>query len=346
MSKKTMAQAINEALRQEMERDSNIIVIGEDVAGGKAGSSGADDVSGGVMGVTKGLLTQFGAARVIDTPITESAIMGAAAGAACTGLRPVAELMFVDFVGVCLDQIMNQIAKFRYMFGGKAKTPLVIRTMYGAGLRAAAQHSQSLYHMVTSIPGVKCVVPSNAYDAKGLLIQAIRDDDPVVFFEHKALYHGPAMEVPDEPYALPFGEANFVREGSHVSIVALGRMVQFALEAATMLQKEGIEAEIVDPRTTSPLDVDSLVETVEKTGRLVIVDESAARCGVAHDIAAIVGREAFGSLNAPIELVTPPHTPVPFAPVLEDAWIPSSQKIFDAAKRALKYGAGPMRAAR
>lgn len=346
MSKKTMAQAINEALRQEMERDERVILIGEDVAGGKAGSSGVDDAAGGVMGVTKGLYSRFGATRVIDTPITESAIIGAAVGAACTGLRPVAELMFVDFLGVCLDQIMNQGAKFRYMFGGKAKTPLVIRTMIGAGLRAAAQHSQSLYHICTSIPGVKCVIPSNAYDAKGLLIQAIRDDDLVMFFEHKALYNGPAVEVPDEPYVIPFGEANFVREGGDVSIVALGRMVQFAQEAAQLLAKEGIEAEIVDPRTTSPLDVDSLVETVQKTGRLVIVDESAARCGVAHDIAATVGREAFASLKAPIEMVTPPHTPVPFAPVLEDAWIPGVQKIAEAARRVLKYRAESAKGAR
>ncbi len=337
MPKKTMREAINEALRQEMARDERVIVIGEDVAGGRGGSAGVQDAMGGVLGVTRGLIGEFGAGRVIDTPITESAILGAAAGAAATGLRPVAELMFVDFMGVCFDQIYNQAAKFRYMFGGKARTPLVVRTMIGAGLRAAAQHSQSLYHLFTAVPGLKCVVPSNPYDAKGLLIEAIRDDDPVLFFEHKMLYDGPAMEVPDEPYTIPFGEAEFVREGTDVSIVAFGRMVHVAQEAAARLANEGIEAEIVDPRTTSPLDVDSIVETVERTGRLVVIDESAARCALAHDVSATVAREAFGALRAPIQLVTPPHTPVPFSPALEDAWIPSPAKVLDAVKRVMNY---------
>ena len=239
MPQKTIRQALNEALAQEMRRDPTIIVIGEDVSGG-AGTDGQRDAYGGVPGVTKGLIGEFGEARVIDTPITESAIMGAAAGAAVTGLRPVAELMFSDFFGVCFDQIFNQAAKFRYMFGGKAKTPLVIRTMIGAGRSAAAQHSQSPYHIFTSVPGLKCVVPSNAYDAKGLLIQAIRDDDPVIFCEHKLMYDLRA-EVPDEPYTIPFGEANIVRDGDDVTVVALARMVHYAMTAAEELEKDGIE---------------------------------------------------------------------------------------------------------
>src|SRR3954453_22281100 len=246
MPQKSIRQALNEALRQEMRRDPTIIVIGEDVAGGAA-SEGTRDAYGGVLGVTKGLIKEFGEGRVIDTPITESAIMGAAAGAAVTGLRPVAELMFSDFLGVCFDQIFNQAAKFRYMFGGKARTPMVIRTMWGAGIRAASQHSQTLYPLFTHVPGLKVVVPSNPYDAKGLLIQAIRDDDPVIFFEHKVLY---TMEgdVPEESYAIPFGEAGIVREGDDVTIVAIGRMVGMAEQAAAELAGEGIDCEIVDPR--------------------------------------------------------------------------------------------------
>src|SRR5918992_2161312 len=223
MSKKSYRQAINEALRQEMERDHRIIIMGEDIAGG-TGTEGDQDAWGGPMGVTKGLRPQFGPERVLDTHLAEISFVGAAAGAAATGLRPIVELMFVDFMGVCFDQIFNQAAKFRYMFGGKAVTPLVIRTMYGAGIRAAAQHSQSLYPIFTHVPGLKVVVPSTPYDAKGLLIQSIRDDDPVIFLEHKALYTVEG-DVPEEPYAIPFAEANIVREGSDVTVVALGRMV-------------------------------------------------------------------------------------------------------------------------
>ncbi len=331
MTIKTIREAITEAMFQEMERDPDVILMGEDVRGGAAGSVEGIEAWGGVLGVTKGLWTRFGSERVIDTPITESAIMGLATGSAMTGMRPIAELMFVDFMGVCFDQIFNQAAKFRYMFGGKATTPLVVRTMMGAGLRAAAQHSQCLYHMFTSVPGLKCVVPSNAYDAKGLLIQAIREDDPVIFFEHKALYEV-AMEVPDESYVIPFGEANIVREGADVSIVALSRMVHVARDAAETLSAQGIEAEILDPRTTSPLDIDSLIETVEKTGRLIIVDESAARCGMAQDIAAIICKEAFSALKGPIQIITPPHTPIPFSAPLEDAWIPNADAVVKAAK--------------
>src|SRR6202167_1169721 len=257
----TYREAINEALTQEMERDETVIVLGEDNAGG-AGSPGDDDAWGGVLGVTKGLYHKF-PGRVLDTPISESAFIGAAIGAATAGLRPVVELMFVDFIGVCFDQIYNQAAKFRYMFGGKAVTPVVIRTMIGAGFRAAAQHSQSLYPIFTHIPGLKCVVPSTPYDAKGLLIQAIRDNDPVIFFEHKMLY-ALQGQVPEEPYAIPFGEANYVREGKDVTIVTLARMVHVASEAAELAAKEGIECEILDLRTVSPLDVDSILESVEK----------------------------------------------------------------------------------
>ena len=306
----TFQQAVTEALTQEMERDERVIIMGEDVAGG-AGAPGEQDAWGGVLGVTKGLYGKFGPNRVLDTPITESAFIGAAIGAATAGLRPVAELMFVDFMGVCFDQIYNQAAKFRYMFGGRAETPVVIRSMIGAGFRAAAQHSQCLYPMFTHIPGLKCVIPSTPYDAKGLLIEAIRDPDPVIFFEHKVLYTMEG-EVPEESYTIPFGEASFVREGDDVTIVALARMVHMAIEAAEKLAAEGIDCEIVDPRTTSPLDEDSILESVEKTGRLVIVDEASPRCNMATDISALAARDAFDFLKAPIRMVTPPHTPVPF----------------------------------
>ena len=330
----TYREAINEALAQEMERDETVIVLGEDNAGG-AGSPGEDDAWGGVLGVTKGLYHQF-PGRVLDTPISESAFIGAAIGAATAGLRPVAELMFVDFMGVCLDQIYNQAAKFRYMFGGKAVTPVVIRTMYGAGLRAAAQHSQCLYPVFTHIPGLKVVLPSTPYDAKGLLIQAIRDNDPVMFFEHKALYDltGP---VPEESYAIPFGEANVVREGGDVTIVALGRMVHHSLEAAAGLAGSGVDCEVIDLRTTSPLDEDTILESVENTGRLVVVDEANPRCSIATDISALVAQKAFGSLRAPVEMVTAPHTPVPFSDVLEDLYIPGPQRIANAVKTVAEW---------
>ena len=330
----TYQQAINEALDQEMSRDQNVIVMGEDVAGG-AGSPGEQDAWGGVLGVTRGLYHKH-PGRVIDTPISESGYVGAAIGAACCGMRPVAELMFVDFLGVCFDQIFNQAAKFRYMFGGKAETPVVIRAMYGAGFRAAAQHSQCLYNIFTHIPGLKVVVPSNPYDAKGLLIQSIRDNDPVIFLEHKALYTMEG-EVPEESYTVPFGEAAVVREGHDVTIVAMGRMVQKAQEAAADLQKQGIHCEIIDPRTTSPLDTDTILESVEKTGRLVVVDESHPRCSMASDIAGLVAENAFGSLKAPIRQVTGYHAPVPFSDALEELYIPSAAKIIAAAKSVKEY---------
>src|SRR3954453_18615937 len=323
----TYQQAINEALGHELERDPTVVVFGEDVVGG-AGAPGEDDAGGGVLGVPKGLAARA-PGRVVDTPISESAFIGAAAGAACSGLRPVVELMFVDFMGVCFDQIFNQAAKFRYMFGGKAVTPMVIRTMWGAGIRAASQHSQALYPIFTHIPGLKVVVPSNPYDAKGLLIQAIRDDDPVIFLEHKALYTVEG-DVPEEAYAIPFAEANIAREGGDVTVVALGRMVHLAEQAAEELAGDGIECEIVDPRTTSPLDEETILESVENTGRLVVVDEANPRCGMAADIVALVAQEAFGDLKAPPRMVTPPHTPVPFSPILEDAYVPSPATIAEA----------------
>ena len=330
----TYQQAINEALDQEMARDQTVIVMGEDNAGG-AGSPGEDDAWGGVLGVTKGLFHKH-PGRVLDTPISESGFIGAAVGAACNGMRPVAELMFVDFMGVCFDQIFNQAAKFKYMFGGKAETPVVIRTMYGAGFRAAAQHSQCLYNIFTHIPGLKVVVPSNPYDAKGLLIQSIRDDDPVIFMEHKVLYTMEG-EVPEEVYTVPFGEAAVVREGDDVTIVAIGRMVSFAQEAAASLQKKGIHCEIIDPRTTSPLDEDTILESVENTGRLVVVDESNPRCSMASDIAGLVAQKAFGALKAPIEQVTAPHVPVPFTDALEDLYIPNAAAIEAAVTRVKEY---------
>jgi pyruvate dehydrogenase E1 component beta subunit len=334
MPKKTIREAINEALRQEMTRDANVIVIGEDVAGGQGGS-GQVDAYGGVMGVTKGLIGQFGPGRVIDTPITESAIMGAAAGAALRGLRPVAELMFVDFLGVCFDQIYNQAAKFRYMFGGKARTPLVIRSMIGAGFCAAAQHSQTLHNFFTAVPGLKVVMPTNAYDAKGLLIQAIRDDDPVIFLEHKLSYDL-ATEVPDESYTIPFGEAAVTREGKDVTIVAFSHMVNHANTVADALRAEKISVEVIDPRTTSPLDEDTILDSVGKTGRLVIVDEAPPRCNLATDVAALVAEHAFHDLKAPIVKVTCPHTPVPFSPTLEKFYIPNPDTITEAVRKVLK----------
>jgi acetoin:2,6-dichlorophenolindophenol oxidoreductase subunit beta len=332
----TFMQAINEALEQEMERDETVVLFGEDVAGG-SGSQGEEDAWGGVMGVTKGLYHKF-PGRVLDTPITESSFIGAAGGAAASGLRPVAELMFNDFMGVCFDQIYNQSAKFRYMFGGKAKTPMVIRTMFGAGIRAAAQHSQSLYPIFTHIPGLKVAIPSNPYDAKGLLAASIRDNDPVIFFENKVLYNVEG-DVPEDPYVVPLGEAEFVREGDDARLVAIGRMVGIAEQAAEALSDEGIECEIVDPRTTSPLDEDTIYESVENTGRLVVVDEAYPRCSVAADICALVSQNCFEDLKSAPKMVTAPHTPVPFSPVLEDLYVPDPERVVAAVRETTGAGA-------
>ena len=328
----SMKDAINEALDQEMSRDPTVIMMGEDIVGG-TGSPGEDDAWGGVLGVSKGLYHKH-PKQMIDTPLSESAYVGAAIGAATCGLRPVAELMFIDFMGVCLDQIYNQAAKFRYMFGGKAETPVVIRAMCGAGFRAAAQHSQMLTPIFTHIPGLKVVCPSNAYDTKGLLIQSIRDNDPVIFLEHKNLYAS-ECDVPEESYAIPFGEANVVREGKDVTIVGYGLMVPNSLAAAETLKGEGIEAEVIDLRTLSPIDMDTVIESVEETGRLVCVDEANPRCSIASDVSASVVQEAFGALKAPIRMVTAPHAPVPFTPSLEDLYIPSPERIADAVRKTM-----------
>ncbi|OSQ43694.1 alpha-ketoacid dehydrogenase subunit beta [Thalassospira sp. MCCC 1A01428] len=329
----SMKDAVNEALDQEMSRDPTVIMMGEDIVGG-SGAPGEDDAWGGVLGVSKGLYHKH-PNQMLDTPLSESAYVGAAIGAATAGLRPVAELMFVDFIGVCLDQVFNQAAKFRYMFGGKAETPVVIRAMCGAGFRAAAQHSQMLTPLFTHIPGLKVVCPSNAYDTKGLLIQSIRDNDPVIFLEHKNLYAS-TCDVPEEPYTIPFGEANIVREGGDVTIVTYGQMVQRAEQAADMLKKDGIEAEIIDLRTLSPIDMDTVLESVEMTGRLVCVDEANPRCSIAADISANVAQDGFDDLKAPIQMVTAPHSPVPFSPSLEDIYIPSAQSIADAARKTME----------
>ncbi len=334
MATKTFREALNDALRGEMRRDPNVILLGEDIAGGK-GAGGQQDAWGGVLGATAGLYTEFGADRVFDTPISESAFIGAAAGAAVTGLRPVAELMFVTFFGVAGDALFNQMAKFRYMFGGKTRTPCVIRTLYGAGTGAAAQHSDCYYPVFTHMPGLKVAVPSSPHDAKGLLIAAIRDDDPVIFFEHQAMY-GDTGDVPDEDYVIAFGQARVVRQGEDVTIVALGRMVQFAQQAAADLAATGIDCEIIDPRTISPLDEQTILASVAKTGRLVIVDEALPRCGLASDIAAIVSEHGFDSLRAPVRRVTPQHNPVPFTPTLEQAHIPSPERIVGAVHSILQ----------
>jgi pyruvate/2-oxoglutarate/acetoin dehydrogenase E1 component len=329
----SMKDAVNEAIDQEMGRDPTVIMMGEDIVGG-AGADGEDDAWGGVLGVTKGLFAKY-PNQMIDTPLSESAYIGSAIGAATCGLRPIAELMFVDFLGVCFDQVFNQAAKFRYMFGGKAETPVVIRAMCGAGFRAAAQHSQMLTPIVTHIPGLKVVCPSNAYDTKGLMIQAIRDNDPVIFLEHKNLYAS-ECDVPEEPYAIPFGEANIAREGKDVTIVTYGLMVQKSLEAADMLKKDDIDVEVIDLRTLSPIDMDTVIESVEETGRLVCVDEANPRCSIATDVSACVARDAFKALKSPIEMVTPPHTPVPFSPSLEDLYIPSADRIADAVRKTME----------
>ena len=313
MPEKTMRDAINEALHQAMEQDDSVFVIGEDVAGcnGSAGDVGA---VGGVFGVTEGIYHRW-PDRCIDTPISESAIVGAAAGAALVGMRPVAEIMFADFIGVCMDQIVNQMAKFRYMFGGKSRCPAVIRFSSGGGFSAAGQHSQAMYQVMTSFPGLKVVVPSNAYDAKGLMLSAIQDDD--------------------EMYTIPFGEANFVREGDDVTVVAFGQMVPKAAAVIDTMAEEGISCDLIDPRTTSPLDENAILESVEATGRLVIVDEAPPRCGLTADIAGLAADKAFSSLKAPIKQVSAPHSPTPFSPELEAAYLPDADKITAAIKATL-----------
>tara|TARA_R110002096_G_scaffold217766_3_gene405885 strand:+ start:8387 stop:9382 length:996 start_codon:yes stop_codon:yes gene_type:complete len=330
-----MRAALNDALKIAMRDDPDVFVIGEDIAGG-ANAPGEDDAWGGVFQVTKGLVGEFGRERVIDTPISETAFLGLAIGAANTGLRPVVEIMFVDFFGVCFDQVLNNAAKFRYMYGAHAATPITIRTTYGVGGLSAAQHSQTLYSVFAHIPGIKVVVPSNPYDAKGLLLESIHDDDPVIFFEHKALYDA-VGDVPAEPYRIPLGQAEVRRRGNDVTIVALGRMVGLAEQAADQLSAQGIGCTIVDPRTISPLDEATILDCVRSTGRVVVVDEGHPRCGMASDIAAIVARKAFRDLNAPISAVTAPHTPVPFAANLEALYVPTAEDIKTAVVDVINY---------
>ena len=333
MTIKSFRESINEAIRLEMKKDENVILMGEDVAGG-AGTNGEQDAWGGPLGVTKGLLAEFGRNRIIDTPITETAMLGMASGAALTGLRPIAELMFIDFMGVCFDQILNQTAKFRYMFGGKAVTPITIRSMYGGGLRAASQHSQCLYPIFTHVPGLKVVIPSCPYDAKGLLIQSIRDNDPVIFLEHKNMYDI-TQEVPDESYTVPFGEANFTREGKDITFIGMGATVSLCNNVSDKLKKDNISSTVLDLRTLSPLDEDSILEASEETGRIVIVDESNPRCNIATDISALICEKSFSCLKGPIKMVSPPHTPVPFSSTLEDLYLPSEDNIIKAARELL-----------
>jgi pyruvate/2-oxoglutarate/acetoin dehydrogenase E1 component len=323
MATMTFAQALNHAHKLEMQRDANIYVAGEDVG-----------VYGGIFGVTGGLLDQFGDKRVRDTPITESAIVGTAVGAAAAGLRPVIELMFVDFIGVAMDQLYNQAAKMKYMFGGKAKLPITLRTSCGAGMGAAAQHSQCLEAWFMHIPGLKVVMPSTPYDAKGLLISAIRDDNPVVFMEHKMLY-GTQGEVPEDSYVVPLGKADIKREGKDITVVATAMMVGRALSAAEKLAADGISLEVVDPRTLSPLDEETILNSVKKTHRLLIVHEEVKFAGSGAEIAAMVAEKAFDYLDAPIVRVGAPFTPVPFSPALEQEFIPSEEKIIQAVKKMI-----------
>ena len=332
VKKMMFVQAINQALHIAMESDPDVICMGEDIAGGGGRvEDGIEDAWGGIMGATKGLITKFGASRVRDTPISEMGFLGTAVGAATTGLRPVVELMFMDFLGVSLDPLLNQAPKLRYMFGGKATVPLTVRTSMGAGNRAAAQHSQTLYGITTGIPGLKTVCPSNPADAKGMLLAAIRDDSPVVFCEPKSLMFSTG-EVPQEDYEIPLGKAAIVREGTDVSIIGIGRTVGTALDAAETLAAEGTSVEVLDLRSLQPMDEDAILETLGRTGSLVIVDESTPRCGIATDIAALCVDKGFDLLNAPVKRVTAPHTPVPFSPVLEDAFIPSKERIIEAVR--------------
>jgi len=326
------AAAINEAIRQSMTADSSTILIGEDIAGGAGLGGKHEGAMGGSFGVTKGLLEQFGSLRVRDTPISEAAIAGIGVGAAAAGLRPIVDMMWSSFTPLAFDQIFNQAAKMRYMFGGQARIPVVLRMAMGAGLGAAGQHSDTLYSVFTHIPGLKVVVPSSPSDAKGLLIASIKDNNPVLFFEHMGLY-GMKEEVPEEPYTYPLGKARVVLEGSDITIIAISMMVPKAIEASVILAEEGIRAEIIDPRTLSPIDYESMVASVKKTGRLLIVDESPPRCSIATDIAANLSELAFGYLHAPCNRITCPHSPVPLSPPLESAYIPSVEKIIAASKR-------------
>jgi len=321
----TYAQAINEALMQNLERDERVFLMGEDI--GKYG---------GIFQATAGLLDRFGSGRVIDTPISESGFVGAAIGAALTGMRPVVEIMFIDFTTVAMDMIVNQMAKIHYMFGGRGKIPLVLRTNIGAGRGAAAQHSQSFHAFFVHIPGLKVITPSTPYDAKGLMNTAIQDENPVLFIEHKKLY-AIKGEVPEEYYTLPFGKAELKKEGKDITIVATHAMVSRSLSVAEEFAKEEIDIEVVDPRTLRPLDKDSILRSVKKTGRLIVADEGPVTCGISAEISATVAEEAVEYLQAPILRVGSPDTPVPFSPPLEKIYIPDEEDVREAVQRMKAY---------
>jgi pyruvate/2-oxoglutarate/acetoin dehydrogenase E1 component len=316
MTQMNMSLAIKNAMELEMDRDPTVFQIGEDIG-----------LTGGAFGTTAGLYAKFGPKRVIDTPISESGFVGAAAGAAALGLRPVVSLMFIDFIGVCLDQILNQAAKMRYMFGGKAKIPMVVRANFGGGLGAGAQHSQSLEAFFMHIPGIKVVMPSTPYDAKGLMISAIQDDNPVIYLEHKILY-GLKGEVPEEPYTK--------RPGTDLTVVATGLMVHQALSAAEKAKEEGISVEVLDPRSLLPLDENVILESVKKTHRLIVVHEAVKVAGCGAEIAALVAEKAFDYLDAPIKRIGAPFCPVPFSPVLEAAYLPGEADILEAIRSMIK----------
>ena len=316
----TLGQAIREALAEEMRRDQYVFIMGEDVA--EAGTP---------FKVLSGLVEEFGTGRVIDSPISEAGITGIGVGGAMTGLRPVIDIMFGDFLGIAMDQLFNQAAKVHYMSGGKLMVPMVLRTTLGATRRTAAQHSQSLHAWVSHIPGLKVVLPSTPYDAKGLLKTAIRDNNPVVFFEDKMMYQlkGP---VPEGDYTIPFGVADIKREGTDITLVATSSMVQIALAAAEILEKIGISAEVVDPRTTVPLDTATLIESVKKTSRAIIVDEGYQQYGVTAELASVIADGAFYYLDAPVKRMGAMNVPVPFSPVLEDMTVPTALSVSEVAK--------------
>jgi len=323
MRKVRYVNALNEALREEMRRDERVFLMGEDIA-----------LYGGAYQVTRGLYKEFGLERVRDTPISEAAIAGAAAGAAMTGLRPVAEIMYIDFSTIAMDQIVNIAAKNRYMFGGKSKVPVVYRTQGGAGRGIAAHHSQSLEAWYVHVPGIFVVMPSTPFDAKGLLKTCIRDDNPVIFIEHKMLY-GTEGEIPEQEYTVPLGVADIKREGTDVTIIAYSRMVLFALEAAEELAEEGISVEVVDPRTLKPLDLDTIINSIKKTNRAIVVYEGYKTCGVGAEIATLIMEKAFDYLDAPVVRVAGEDVPIPMSPVLEEAAIPSKEKIIEAVKKII-----------
>ena len=320
-------QAINEALRQEMERDEDVIIMGEEIAGGAGREHlGIVDAWGGPFRTTVGLIQQFGNQRVLDTPLSEAAFIGAAIGAASTGMRTVAELMFVDFIGVCMDQLINNAAKMRYMFGGQVKVPFTMLTRIGAGFGSAAQHSESYYSIFSHMPGLKGLVPSDPYTAKGLLVAAIRDDDPVVYFEHKGLY-GETGPVPEELYELPLGKARTVRPGKDITLVGISKMTWICTAAAEELAKSGIDAEVIDLLSISPIDYDHVIDSVRRTHRLVVVDEDTPICSMASEICSRVAEEAFDYLDAPPSRVTAPHTPVPYSRALEANYMPNEARV-------------------